>query len=210
MLRSAVFGCDRSLEPEWAGIGTKGLFDQRQRLNDLLLIPKAAILVFEQNEIPRFIDAGVAARVMQQHERQQAGGLGRRFSFGSRRHEGQHEAAEPDGFRGQIGPDEPLAAGSRIALVEDEIDYGEHGLEALRNLVCLGDLVFGPHQPLGHGGRRHQKCPGNLVRLESAESAEREGNLRLWRQGRVATGENEAQAFVGNLACLLVWFRDGA
>ena len=58
--RLAMQGRDRRLQRERTGPAAQRLLDERQRLGDLLLIPAAAILLFEKDEIAGLIEAGVA------------------------------------------------------------------------------------------------------------------------------------------------------
>ena len=51
---------DCRLQRERAGPAANRFLDQRQRLGDLLLIPAAAVLFFEKNQIARFVKTGVA------------------------------------------------------------------------------------------------------------------------------------------------------
>ena len=120
-----------------------------------------------------------------------------------------HEAPETDRLGAEVGPDERLAASRRIALVEDEIDHRQHGVEALGHVLRLGhgvgnagvaDLALGADQALRHRRRRHQKGARDLVGLEAAERAERQRDLRLERQRGMAAGEDQAKAIVGDLA----------
>jgi hypothetical protein len=53
-------GRNSRLQREWAGSATKGLLDERQRLGDLRVIPAAAILLFEHDEIAGLIETGRA------------------------------------------------------------------------------------------------------------------------------------------------------
>ena len=55
-----MHGRDRRLQRVRTGPAAKRLLDKRQRLGDLPLIPTAAILVFEHDEIARLIETGVA------------------------------------------------------------------------------------------------------------------------------------------------------
>src|SRR5207249_6952921 len=61
------------------------------------------------------------------------------------------------------------------------------------------NLALRPHEPLRHGRGGHEERARNLVRLEAAQRAEGERDLGLERQRRMAAGEDEAKAIVGNL-----------
>ncbi len=47
-------------------------FHQRQSLGDLAMIPQRAVLVFQQHDVAAIRRAAGAARVVQQHQRQQS------------------------------------------------------------------------------------------------------------------------------------------
>ena len=111
--------------------------------------------------------------------------------------------------RAQLAPDERVAAGGAVALVEDEVEDGEHAVEPLRQEVVRGhpvgdagvaDLPLGPHDPLGERGLRDEERPGDLWRREAAEGAQRQRHPRVERERRVAAGEDEPQAIVGEAA----------
>jgi hypothetical protein len=51
---------DRSLYRKRAVPATKGLLNEWKRLGDLLPIPEAAILLFENYKIARLVDTGIA------------------------------------------------------------------------------------------------------------------------------------------------------
>ena len=67
------------------------------------------------------------------------------------------DAAEPERFLDQLRPDQVVAGGRRVALVEDQVDHLEHGCEAVVQLVACGDFerhlrrrerALGAHDPL--------------------------------------------------------------
>jgi hypothetical protein len=129
---------------------------------------------------------------MQEHHRQQPVNLGLvRKQFGQR-------APQPDRLRRQL-------VAAAVALVVDQVDDGENGVETLAEQVNRWhakrdrrrfDLALGPHQPLRHRALRYQEGPGDLVRGEPAQGAQGERNLRLDRERRVTAGEDELQALV--------------
>ena len=63
----------------------------------------------------------------------------------------------------------------------------------------VGDLSLRPHEPLRHRRRRDEERARDLLGLEADERAKRERDLRLERERRVAAGEDEAKAVVGDL-----------
>ncbi len=74
----------------------------------------------------------------------------------------------------------------------------------------VANLALGAHQPLRHGRRGHQKRARDLVGLEAAQRAQGQRDLRLRSQRRVAAGEDQAQAVVGNFAGVVIRLFDGA
>ena len=102
-----------------------------------------------------------------------------------------------------------FAARGRITLIEDQINHRQHGVQPLGHVVQVGhavrnagvaDFALGAHQPLGHRGLRDEKRPRDLVRFEAAQRPERQRDLRLRRQRRVAAREDQAKAIVGDVA----------
>jgi hypothetical protein len=141
---------------------------------------------------------------VKQHQCEQTGCLRRR----SRRHQRPYQARQTDGLGAKIGPHQRPASRGGITFIEDEIDDGENGVEASRHFAGdrhaigntgIADLSLRPHQSLGHGRGRHKKGAGDLVCFKASESAQRQGDLSLRSNGRVAAGENQAKAVVGNL-----------
>ena len=93
----------------------------------------------------------------------------------------------------------------RVALVEDQIDHAQHGVEALRQLGALrhlvrdagvADLGFRPDDPLRHRRCRGQERPRDLLGGQSADFTQREGHLRVGLQRRVAAGEDQPEPVV--------------
>ena len=67
--------------------------------------------------------------------------------------------AEADRLGAEVLAHEALAGARRVALVEDEVDDGQHAGEAIRQLLVArdavgdaggGDLALGAHEALGH------------------------------------------------------------
>src|SRR5512133_154295 len=64
----------------------------------------------------------------------------------------------------------------------------------------FANLPLRSHQPLGKRRLVDEERARDLVRLQTRDLAERQGDLRLGCEGRVAAGEDEAKAFVGDRA----------
>ena len=73
-----------------------------------------------------------AARLGEQQQREQPERLG----FVG--HELGEQTREPDRLRAEVGADQLVAFGRGVALVEDEVDDGEHGSEPARQLRVVG------------------------------------------------------------------------
>ena len=93
-----------------------------------------------------------------------------------------------------------------MALVEDEVDDGEHGAEPVGQLVVgrdfhahalLAQRALGAHEPLRDRGRRREQRPRDLLHAQAADEAQRERDARLGRERRMAAREHEAEPLVG-------------
>ena len=88
-----------------------------------------------------------------------------------------------------------------MALVEDEVDHGQYGLEAVWEVgigrdpignARVADLALGPHQSLGHGRLGYQEGARDLRGRQPSQEAQRQRDLRCHGQRGVAAGENQA------------------
>lgn len=96
----------------------------------------------------------------------------------------------------------PVVTGrSRVALVEDQIQDLEHGLETLtelrpaRNLEgnpLLGQQSFGSHDALGDGRLGYQEDPRDLLARQAAHQAQRQRKACFGGKHRMASREHEA------------------
>ena len=128
-----------------------------------------------------------AARVVQQHQREQA------QPFGVVGIERAQHAAEADRFGTELAPDQRVACRGRVAFVEDQVDDRQHRGPALRqrgvgrHLVGdagILDLALGAHQPLRHGRLRNEKRARDLAGRKPAEGAQGQRDLGLAVQAR--------------------------
>ncbi len=149
---------------------------------------------------------------MQEHQCQQSSGL--RLV----RHEVREQASQADGFVGKVPADQAVAGGGRVALVEDQVEHGQHRVQPLRQQVRrrdavgnagVADLAFGAYQSLRQGRLRKQEGAGDLRCGEAAERSQREGHARLGRKRRVATGEDQPQPVVVDAGAPVVAGRPG-
>ena len=155
----------------WYGPGSphpERPLDERGALLDPGAVPATPILVVEEDELAVGADAGLAARIVQEHQGQQAERLG------LVRHQPDQDAAEPDRLRAQLAPDERLARRRVVALVEDQVQDLQDPVEALGQEVVrrdsigdagVADLPLRAHEPLGERRLGHEEGPRDLRRL---------------------------------------------
>jgi hypothetical protein len=79
--------------------GDRGAQD-RARLVDLRPVPPRPILFLEGDHIAGGVGSRGTARVLEEHQREQAGGLG------LARHQAVHQAREPDRLDAEVDPDQ--------------------------------------------------------------------------------------------------------
>src|SRR6266540_682204 len=173
-------------------------FHEPYSLRDLIAVPQRAILIVEQDQVAGRGGAGGAAGFVQQHQREQAKRLRLRQQL-------DQQPTQPDCLGRQIVPRQRGARGCRIALVEYEIDHAQHGIEPVRQLglrrhlignARVADLAFRAHDALRQRWRRCEKRLRDLLRRQTAYLAQRKSDLRIGRQGRVATGKDQAKPIV--------------
>ena len=68
----------------------------------------------------------------------------------------------------------------------------------------VADLRLGSDEALGHGLLGDEKGPGDLGLRQPGQRPQREGNLCLQRQCRVAAGEHQPQPVIADTAVLAV------
>jgi hypothetical protein len=180
-----------------ASAGERAL-DQLRAVGDLLAVPERPVLVGQQDELSRRRGARRAPGFLQQHEGEQAHGLGLRQQL-------DQQAPEPNRLARQVVARERLARRREVALVEDEVDDAQHAVEPLGELAAprhlvgnarIADLAFRPHDALRHGRGRAEVRACDLLGGHAADLAQREGDLRVGRERRVAAGEDEPQPIV--------------
>ena len=195
-----VAGRDGRLDLERPGpaLGQRGI-EQGRALGDLVMVPTCPVLLVQDHEVSGIVDPCPPSRVVDEHQRQEAQGLG----FVG--HEGAHGPGQPDRFGAQALAHEVGAGSGRVALVEQEVQHREDGGGPVHQQVGrrdakgdagVADLAFGPDQPLGHRGLGNQESTGDLRRRHAGEGAQRERDLRVEDQRRVTTGVHEAEAVV--------------
>ena len=182
------------------GVG-EGSVEQGPALGDLPPVPPRPVLIGQQDQVLAvFIsgEPGLPARVVQQHQRQQA------EHFGLGREQGGQHPAQPDRLGGQAWP-----VRIPVSLVEDEVHHGQDRAEAFgqpragrhaeRDARHL-DLGLGPGQPSFHGLGRNQEGPRDLLGGQAAHGAQGQRDLGLDGQGRMAAHEDELESLVRDRA----------
>ena len=110
------------------------------------------------------------------------------------------------------------AGGRRVALVEDEVEHGEHRAKPLGQQVVGGhaegdargaDLALGPDEPLRHRRLGYEKGVRDLGRRQAADLAKGERDPTLRREGRVAAREHEREPVVRDCGYVLLLDRHG-
>jgi hypothetical protein len=112
-----------------------------------------------------------------------------------------------------------VARGRGIPLGEHEVDDGHHRLEPLGQLIGRWDavrnarerdLLLRAHEALRHRGHRDEERARDLLRGEPREGAQRQRDLRLDAERRVAAREDEAEEVVAyGIVVALVGRADG-
>ena len=101
----------------------EGELGQRGAFGDQVAIPEGVRSWSSRSTmLPSGAVRVAGARLVQQQQRQQPVAVGGRLQL-------LQKAGEADGFVAEVLADEGIAAARRIALVEDEIDGVEHGIE---------------------------------------------------------------------------------
>ena len=115
-----------------------------------------------------------------------------------------HQLGERAPEHDRLGREVPATA---VALVEDQVDDRQHRGQAVGEQVRRRhaerdpgglDLALRADQPLRHRLLADQERARDLVRAQPAQRAQRERDLRIERERRVAAGEDELEALVGN------------
>ena len=102
----------------------QGALDERRSFRDLIAVPRDAILIGEQNQLAVGRRARGAARLVQQHQREQPDRLGLRQQL-------DQQPSEPDRLARQIVPRQRLARRGEVALVEHQVDDVQDAVEAI-------------------------------------------------------------------------------
>jgi hypothetical protein len=185
---------------------------QRQRaveqpggLGDQRPVPAGAVLVREPDQPPPPVEPGRGPGFVQQEQGEQA------EDFGLAGHQPVQQPGQRYGLRRQVPSGGLPARAGQVALVEDQVHDGQHLGQPVPELVGVGDAHVGvcgaqrlarPQQPLVHRGLAGSEGGRDLGRGQPAGGTERERDLRLARQRRMAAGEDHAEQLVVGLTFL--------
>src|SRR5262245_39907342 len=188
----------------------KHLLDEPNALLNLPAFPLGPILILEEYQIAIFADTRLASRVVEQHECQQAHGLGLVWK------ERGQTARKAKGIGNEVSPDELSVRGRQVTFVEQEVQDAENGVEtwwerrAIRDLVRdagARDLLLCPSHALSDRCFGDQECTRDFRDGETPKRAQSKCDLRLGRERGVATGEDQAELIVGNRRVLNIVLR---
>ena len=119
--------------------------------------------------------------------------------------QGAQDAGEVERPLHEVAADQIGAERRGVPGGEEDVDDGEHGVDAGGQLLDgrypirdarRSDLLLGPGETRRHRRLTDQEGPGHLGRREPADETERQRDLRIGRDGRMATGEDQSQAIV--------------
>ena len=191
---------DRGLKLVGAGTPLpEGMLHQGGSLGDGRVVPQRPVLVLQHDEVPARVGAGAAPGMMQEHEGEEATDLG------LVRHELVQVAAQPDRLGREVGADQIIAGTCCIPLVEHQIDDGEYRGEPVEEVVVgrhlegnIGvlDLALRPHDSLRQRRLRDQEGPGDLRGPKPSYRPQRQRDLGVGRERRVAAHEDQAELVV--------------
>ena len=118
------------------------------------------------------------------------------------RHQRRKEQRESDRLGAELAPHRRPVAG-----IEDEIDRREHGAQPLRQQVLgrhaqgnagVADLALRAHEPLRERRLGDDERPRDLRRRQPADEAQRQRDLCVGGERRMAAREDQLEPFVGN------------
>ena len=125
-----------------------------------------------------------------------------------RGHQPGEHAAQAQRLLAQRGPHPVVARRRRVALVEDQVDHLQHRRQARRAArrraaprtgTCASrQRALGAHDALRDGRLGDEERARDLGGGQAAEQAQRQRDLRLRRQHRVAGDEDQPQQVVGD------------
>ena len=171
---------------------------------DPFAIPQRPVLLLEQQQAARPVEARPQPGRVEVHEREQREGLRDRAHRVLRQ-----QRRQPDGLVAQLAADRLLGVRGEVALVEEQVEHrvhaGQPGPQRLeRRRLEVGRRLAQPvaraRQPLVHvrfGGEQPQR---DLRGAEAAQRLQRQHQPGFPRNGVVAADEEHPQQVVPDLA----------
>jgi hypothetical protein len=120
---------------------------------DAIGVPQRPVLIVERYQLARRVGAGRTAGVNQQQGQQAA-----RLGFGGQ--QPVQDAGQPDGFFGEVGPQELLAGAGGVPFGEDQADDAQYRGQAPGQLAAPGNLEGARHLRGGQPGQAPQRQRG--------------------------------------------------
>ena len=112
----------------------------------------------------------------------------------------------------ELLPQQAITGGGLVAFVEEQVQRSEDAVEPRGQVLALGDFkrdaggldaLLGPGELLLDSGVAAEKRAGNLGGAEAAQDLQREDDLGLGRDRRVAAYEHEPQAVIAAIRTFL-------
>ncbi|CAI7655180.1 unnamed protein product [Penicillium discolor] len=166
---------------------------------DAAAVPPPTVLIGEQHRVAVPVGPRREACGGELQEREQTVHL--RYP---RLQRGEHPR-QPDGLVAQLRPHPLRTAAGRVRFVEDEIEHPKDRAEPRRMLLPRRQLerrargrqrLLRAHDPLLHGRRGDEEGAGDLLTRQTAHDPQRQRDLRLPGEHRVARDEEKAQHVV--------------
>ena len=180
-----------------------GLVDERHTFDDGRFVPQGTVLLLEQEQASVRGGARGPAGIGEEDQRQQTGHVGVSGK------EGAQHPGEVERPLDEVGPDEVLPRRRPVTGREEQQQHRQHGVDAGRHLVRRrhterdaggGDLLLRPRDPGRHRRLGDEEGTGDLCRRQAAEEAQRQGDLGIRRERRVAACEDEPEPVIGGVA----------
>jgi len=194
-----------SLQQQRPALPPAGKFQRAGTVGDQLAIPLRAVLRVEGEQRAVRPGAGGPAAEL---ERQQCP---QRLRFRLAREQLGQQAGQAARLGREITPGHRLAGSGQVALVEDQVDHVENGPQPVPHLRVAGaenDTVlfqypFRPDDALRYRRGRQVEAAGDLLGGEPGHQPQRQGNLRIGGEQRMAAHRDQPQPVIGDLRCIL-------
>ena len=169
-------------------------------VRDRSRVPQRAVLLREEHDLARRVEARARARQVEPHQHDEA------QDFGLLGQKPRDQARQPHRVLRDVAPRRHLCPAAQVTLVEHQVEHRQDGVDPRHQLGALRhpvgdvgfhDLAFGADDPLGHRRLGDQERRGDLLGGEARDRAQGQRDLRLLGQRRVAAREDQAKAVIG-------------